>query len=185
MGAEPFCRSCRAAIDPGGPIEVAAADWAWAEFEYGGPVSDAIRAMKYQGRWEHARALAVPLVRSAGEAWDIVIPVPTTTERLLERGYNPARELARAWGRRVDGRAVGRRPGPKQVGRTRRERLDNLREVFFVRGTRVSGCRVLVVDDVVTTGATAESIALRLRRHGAIQVGFIALARTPRRSANG
>jgi predicted amidophosphoribosyltransferase len=119
------------------------------------------------------------MFRSAASAplgFDVVVPVPTTPERLRARGFNPARELARAWGGRVRARGARRRPGPAQVGRSRRERRSNLRGVFVAEPRWVAGRRVLVVDDVITTGATASAMVDELRLHGAAAVGVIALA---------
>jgi len=178
-GAEPFCRVCRDAIDPCGSVGRVDADWAYAEFEYGGALAEAICRMKYGGRWEIARPLGALMYRSVALApvtFDLVVPVPSTPERLRARGYNPARELARAWGRDVRAGAARRRPGPAQVGRSRRERRSNLRGAFVAEPRLVRGRRVLVVDDVITTGATASAMVDELRRCGAVAVGIAALA---------
>jgi len=186
-GSEPFCPVCREFVDPGGELWLGELDWAVAEFEYGGAARDAIRRMKYDGRWELARALGGAMARSVAASpfrFEVVVPVPTTGERLRERGYNPARELARAWGGRTEARAVRRRRGPAQVGRTRRERMKNLLGAFSADPARVSGRRILVVDDVITTGATAVAIASELRRRGARSVGIVACASAPERDAS-
>jgi ComF family protein len=178
IGAEPFCAVCGELVDPVGVLSVPGVDWAWAEFEYGGPVSEAIVRMKYLGRPDLARPFGRQMRRSVeayGRHFDVVLPVPTTWARLRERGFNPARELARAWPRR---RVVGgeRAAGPAQVGRSRRDRQANLRRAFSFRSDAVAGRRVLVVDDVITTGATVSTLAAGLRRAGAADVGVVAAA---------
>lgn len=181
IGREPFCRTCAASIDPAGALVHVEADWSWAEFDYGGPVAEAIRRFKYGDRPELGRPLGELLVRSVAAAplrFERVVPVPTTPARLRERGFNPARELARGFGRAVTPRALHRRPGPSQVGQSRDERQSNLAGVFDADPRAVLDRSVLVVDDVITTGATASAIVTELRRRGAKRVGFVAVART-------
>lgn len=181
-GREPFCSVCRHHVDPGGPLPLPAADWSWAEFEYGGAVRVAIQRMKYERRPEIARPLGACLERSVGRfevSFDLVVPIPTAPARLRQRGYNPARELARAW-RGARCASIGRRAsGPGQVGRSRADRRSSLRGVFSIAPDRVRDRRILVIDDVFTTGATASAFVERVRRAGARWVGFAALARTP------
>jgi ComF family protein len=122
----------------------------------------------------------------AAAAWpDLVVPVPLATERLAERGYNQAWELARRVARRagrpaspfVLERHLARVP---QAGLGRTERRRNLQGAFQVAdASKVAGRRIALVDDVVTTGATVAEAAGALMAAGAAAVQVWALARTP------
>lgn len=153
-----------------------------------GPVRALLLALKHGRR----RALAVPLARlmhaaAAGRldltAFDALVPVPLHWRRRRERGFNQAAALAEGLGRAA-GRPVLRRglvrarPTPPQSG-DRMARRRNVRGAFAVRGTPrgIRAKRLLLIDDVFTTGATAEECARVLRRAGAAAVGVYTLAR--------
>jgi ComF family protein len=159
--------------------------------DYGFPWDRLVADFKFHGRAELAGVLAQQLtaaVRTAGAPLpDTVVPVPMSARRLAERGYNQAWELAR----RVAGelalpasaslllRAVD---AAHQVELGRAERQRNLRNAFMVDGlqrTALQGRRVALVDDVMTTGATAHAAADALLRAGAAAVDVWVLARTP------
>jgi ComF family protein len=154
--------------------------------DYAAPWDRLLIAFKYHGRVDLADALAERLAAAVPEATvDLVLPVPLARERLAERGYNQAWELARrvarAQRRPADAtvleRALLRAP---QAGLGRAERRRNLQGAFRVaRPERIAGRRVALVDDVLTTGATAAEAALALRAAGAAAVEVWALARTP------
>lgn len=114
---------------------------------------------------------------------DLVVPVPTTVFRFLRRGYNQAALLARVvastLGRPLEGRALRRvRDRGSQGRRSHAERAERVRGCFAVaRPLAVVGRRVLLVDDVVTTGATASECAGALKDAGATWVGVLAFAR--------
>lgn len=117
---------------------------------------------------------------------DLIVPVPLHWRRFLGRGYNQAaviaRPLARALGLPVVGVLRRRRPTPPQSRLDRAARRRNLRGAFAVR--RPGRCRdrhILLVDDVVTTGATLEAAARCLRRAGAREITALTAARTPTR----
>jgi ComF family protein len=147
-----------------------------------------VYALKYQGWRELAPVLArrmttVPLPPEVDERNVVVVPVPTTRRRQRQRGYNQAALIARAYAARkgfevVDalGRAAG---GGSQVSLRPSQRRSNVREVFrsTSSSTGVAGRSVLLVDDVLTTGATACEAALALERAGAIGVSVITFAR--------
>jgi predicted amidophosphoribosyltransferase len=108
---------------------------------------------------------------------DAVTWAPTTVARRRERGFDQARLLARMVGRRVHlpvRRLLRRIDGPTQTGRSRAERLEGPR---FEGIGRVD--RVVVIDDVCTTGATLSASAAALRRAGSTRVHALVLARTP------
>lgn len=118
----------------------------------------------------------------------VVVPVPLHWTRRLRRGFNPAALLAAGLAEGLGlaccpGALRRRRRGRRQVGLGRRERRRALAGVFVVppRAARsIRGREVLLVDDVVTTGATLEACAEALRAAGARRVAGFALARTPR-----
>jgi ComF family protein len=157
--------------------------------DYGFPWDALIGAFKYGGRAELAGALAARLLAvlpPEAAAWpELVVPVPLARDRLAARGYDQAWELARRVARAIDcpadataiARADGRSP---QAGLDRAARRRNLRGAFAVPApARVAGRRIALVDDVLTTGATAAEAAQALHAAGAAAVGVWAVARTP------
>jgi len=116
---------------------------------------------------------------------DLLLPVPLAPARLAERGYNQAWELARRLATRIDRPAQAgllRRPrsGPRQARLDRQARRRNLRGSFEVVDPQaLAGRRLVLVDDVLTTGATAVEATRSLMRAGAAAVQVWALARTP------
>jgi ComF family protein len=165
----PFAR-CRCAVD------------------YGFPWDALVAGFKYHGRAELAAPLAERLLAALSPAdrdWpELVVPVPLAASRLAERGYDQAWELARrvgrALGRPADATALARLDGrTPQAGLRRAERRRNLRGAFrATRPERVAGRRVALVDDVLTTGATAAEATLALHAADASEVAVWTLART-------
>ncbi len=159
--------------------------------DYGFPWDRLIASFKFNGHAE----LAAPLARHITAAVvngklprpDVVLPVPLSPARLAERGYNQAWELARRIARNLAAPArtdVLLRPvdTAHQADLTRAQRLVNLRTAFMVdprQRALLAGRRVALVDDVLTTGATAREAALTLLRAGAGAVDIWVLARTP------
>jgi ComF family protein len=155
-------------------------------YQPGGATGRLVRAFKYDG----ARSLAAPLggLLAARYAWDadvLVLPVPLHRRRLLDRGYNQAVLLARVLARRrrlewtLD-TLVRLRDTPTQTRLPARERRRNLAAAFVVRRPHLVRRRdVVVVDDVVTTGATADACAGTLLAVGARRVRVYAFAHTP------
>jgi ComF family protein len=159
--------------------------------DYGFPWDRLVADFKFHGRVELAPALAQRLTQAVRDAAaplpQLVLPVPLHTERLAERGHNQAWELARrcsdalGLAARADllQRAV---PTAHQAELKRVERLANLRSAFLVDPAGrdlIAGRSVALVDDVMTTGATAEQCAQVLLRAGATDVQVWVLARTP------
>jgi ComF family protein len=181
-----FCAPCAASVErvEDGPPPDGAEGWL-AAFEYGGAIGTAITRLKYQGRADLAERLGrsmLPAAKRIGVV-DLVVPVPLHPRRLAERGYNQAALLAarvaRALGVKSAPRALSRsRDTPRQAALDRATRLLNVAGAFSVREReRVSGARVLLIDDVRTTGATLEGCIAALQGAGAQHVLALVLAR--------
>lgn len=147
--------------------------------------------LKHGDRTESAPLLAAWMARAGtmlvAEA-DVVAPVPLHRWRLLSRRYNQsavlARKIARLAGKPcVPDLLVRKRATPSQAGRNARERAENVRGAFRMGRHQVAGSRVLLIDDVLTTGATATACARTLRAAGAVAVDVLTLARVVRPEA--
>lgn len=159
--------------------------------DYRPPWPTLIAGFKFRQQVELAGVLAHALARVVQASHTpspvLVVPVPLSAPRLRERGFNQAWELARRISRRLGLRASAGtlhrvRDTAHQVGMTREQRAANLRDAFWVEpgaSRHIAQGRVALVDDVVTTGATAQAAALALRRAGAAAVDLWVLARTP------
>ncbi len=184
-----FCASCArtvvarpvAACPAGGDGRSFAAP-----FIYGGAVARAIVRFKYDPRPDLAAPLGELMRRGvahlAGYAPDVVVPVPLHPSRLTERGFNQAALLAKPIARELRARLLARalvrtRDTPKQASLGRSQRLHNVRSAFVARDAiDVKGKRILLVDDVRTTGATLLACEEALRRAGALEVRSLVLA---------
>jgi ComF family protein len=160
-------------------------DGAFAAYEYRFPIDRLVQRFKYSGDLAIGRWLALELARRVGAepAPDVLVPMPLTNERLRERGFNQAAQVARVLSEclRVPTglRMIERvRDAPSQSGLGRRARRANLRGAFRCRAP-LRGRHVVLVDDVITTGASADAACAVLRRAGAAHVDVWALARTP------
>lgn len=161
-----------------------------AVYRYEDPLPALVAGMKFRARLNLVRLLGELLAEellASAEApdwtWpDAIVPVPLHPQRLRQRGYNQALELARIVGRRlalpVDIACCRRiRSTQAQSALEERQRLTNIRGAFAV--TAPLPRHVAILDDVVTTGATVSELARLLRRNGCEQVDVWALARTP------
>jgi len=180
-----FCDACAQLVNPNEqahlddvPLVAAGA--------YEGPLSSAIVRFKYQGRAELAAPLAellAPFVAELGVGKDTpLVPVPLHARRLAERGYNQAALLASALGARVGHSAAPRlllraRETERQVGKSRTLRLTNAKSAFVLNRRAARPARVVLVDDVVTTGATVRACAQALALGGVQLAAVVALAR--------
>ena len=154
-----------------------------AMLHYSFPIDVAIKAMKFRRKLFYAPAFAETLAVARPllpPDIDAVLPVPLHWRRKAIRGFNQATELARPVAKSLGvplARNVRRtRSTPFQSGLDAAERARNLRSAFVV--TRPGSCgHVLIIDDVVTTGATTRALARRLLASGATKVSVLAVAR--------
>lgn len=178
-----FCGGCEPLIELA-PSAFRPPALAAAAFSYGGPIAAAIQSLKYRGRTDHAAVLGGLLAQSAlgvGGRVDAVIPVALYPRRLRARGFNQAAliagPVARALGVPLDvGRLRRVRDTDTQAGLSRADRTENLRGAFAASDG--AGARVLLIDDVRTTGATLASAAVALLEANHSLVMTLALART-------
>ena len=166
-------------------------DRAIAALDYDHPWDELVRRFKFDASLDLAGVLAQRLLdalrRSDVARPDWLLPVPLAAARLRERGYNQAWELARRVARRLpcasDARLLLRmKDTPHQLALPPDRRAANVRGVFAIEPRRrheLQGRSVALLDDVMTTGATAAEIALTLRQAGARSVQVWVLARTP------
>ncbi len=157
---------------------------------YEGRLKDCILAFKYEGRRPLARLLGgllAEVITSSPDEWqfDCIVPVPLDRKRESERGFNQAAELARELGRLLRRRVVEGglrrvRQVPPQTRLGRAEREKNVAGVFeAARRRELAGKRVLLVDDVFTSGATVRECATALSKAGVVGVLVLTVARTP------
>jgi competence protein ComFC len=152
---------------------------------FGGPLRQALHRLKYLGDVALGDILAQPMASLLADlSWslDLVVPVPMSSRRQHDRGYNQAallaRPLALAYGLSYQPRAMIKlRETPSQVGLSVNQRQDNVHRAFGAEARWVAGKRVLVIDDVTTSGATLQSCAAALRAAAADQVYCLTLAR--------
>ena len=163
-----------------------------AAFDYAAPWDGLIARFKFNDALELGPSLTQPLlraIRSSGVALpELLLPVPLSEIRLRERGYNQAWEIARRLGKALALRAdphllLRTKDTPHQLALAPGARAANVRGAFAVEPLRLRelrGTRVAVVDDVLTSGATAAEITRTLLQAGVANVQVWVLARTPR-----
>ncbi len=178
LGPAVLCGDCRS--------QAPAFDRALAPLLYQAPIDDLVAGFKYHHRLHWGRILGDLLadhLAHIAEPPQLLLPVPATAARLRERGFNQAAELARrlalrlgiAW--RTD-RLLRIREADHQQGLSGTQRRRNVRGAFACRGRLPA--RVALIDDVITTGATARSASVTLKGAGVEWVEVWAVARTPK-----
>ncbi len=151
-------------------------------WRYEPPVSHLIQGLK--DRHEHfwIPTLAEPLINRIDALPDLIVPTPIHWSRRIRRGFNQSQLLAAHLSRHLKCPArsilVKHTRTVAQKNLNRKKRLQNLKSSFTCKES-VQGKHIALVDDVVTTGATAEILARILKAHGASKVDIWALARTP------
>lgn len=160
-------------------------DAAWALWRYEHPVDRLIQALKYQGQLGLAQTFAqalAPVLAAGAQDWDGIIPLPLHPARLAERGFNQTHEISRHLARHL-GLALmphllqRTRATPPQASLPLDKRQANMRNAFHCPGG-VDKMSLLLVDDVLTTGATLAEAARTLKLLGASRVDVAVMART-------
>jgi ComF family protein len=175
-----ICYSCSA--------EKPSFDGARSAARYDGVVGEALRMLKYEQALWVAPDIAALLetclnAEYPGQTFDFVVPVPLHHVRRRERGYNQSALLARELGNRIrckvaPGLLRRIRPTATQTNLTAPQRLSNVKNAFQCRRRKwLAGRRVLLVDDVMTTGATVNACSKALKKGGAVSVHVITAAR--------
>ncbi|TVQ88439.1 MAG: ComF family protein [Chromatiaceae bacterium] len=203
-GIDPCCPRCALPFAPGQPPDQPCGrclrrpplfSRCRAVFRYEDPLPMLVGGLKFRARTELIRLLG-QLMADAFAAPerdrpaprmpfrpDAIVPVPLHPRRLRERGYNQTLELARILGRRlalpVDHRCCARvRATPPQAALDRRARAANIRGAFRASGA-LAGRRLVLLDDVVTTGSTVAELTRTLLAAGCAEIEVWTLARTP------
>jgi ComF family protein len=185
---EPLCPACRLELRWLDRAVEMAGLTVFAPVAYEGPARALVHALKFRGATLAARTMAAQIAAGAPEGVlmrGALIPVPLHPRRLRRRGFNQAGLLAGALGERTGLRVADclRRNGSArtQVGRDRTERLTGVDGAIAVHAGSSLPRRAIVVDDVVTTGATLSACAGALRAVGVAEVVGVAYALTPGR----
>lgn len=161
-------------------------------WHYGFPVDALISRFKHRRRWPLGRLMAQLLGQALSHRYaeglprpDLLLPVPLARSRLRQRGFNQAGMLSRWLSAQLhiscnERWLVRSRDTPAQQTLSARARRRNLRDAFCLSPhAAVSGLHLAIIDDVLTTGATAQALAVLLRKAGASRIDIYCLARTP------
>jgi len=188
------CRTCALPL-PAGPRQCGACiadppplDLALAAVPYAYPWSQVMADFKFHQHTGWATSFATlmrsaPWVEPALEAADLLIPMPLSRRRMSERGFNQAHLLARALepSKVLSGALLRIRDTPPQRTLPRKERLLSVRNAFAVdplQVTRIKGQRVVLLDDVMTSGASLHAAARAVHQAGAAHITALVFART-------
>ncbi|MBZ5593983.1 MAG: ComF family protein [Acidobacteriia bacterium] len=199
MAAEYFCVTCRTPFQNRFPLDESGRcrlcrtgargfDSAYCFGAYEGTLRELIHLFKYRRMKPLARTLSIYLMSALprDQRFDVVVPMPLHWRRQWRRGFNQsellASRIARSCGIPLKNAVRRIRSTETQAGLSNAKRRENVAGAFRMRHRRaVQGRRVLLIDDVMTTGATASACALALKRGGAKSVTLLALARVDRR----
>lgn len=165
-------------------------DFARAPYVYKGKVIEAVHNFKYNGAKYLAKPFAKLMLSSFNElnklsgGFDFIIPVPMHKDKLKKRKYNQAKLLADEVAKLTnlpveDNLLVKVKNTESQTKLARKERFKNMKDVFEITDKRkVKNKNILIVDDILTTGATTESMAKLLRKYHANKISVLTFART-------
>ncbi len=168
-------------------------DHVWAVFAYRSPFKELLHDVKY-ARKDHllkacrGPALSLAQAITSDHAYDAILPIPIHRLKLIKRHFNQAEVLAELLDPELTpplarSLLIKRHPIPSQTFLNHEERAINVYGAFKVRRPKkIAGRAFLLIDDVFTTGATADEAARTLKSHGARRVDLLALARTVRTS---
>mgnify|MGYP003113177229 CR=1 FL=1 len=157
-------------------------DTARAALRYDGNAIPVLLGFKHGGRTHLARLMAEMMARHLPPAADLIVPIPLDRKRLAKRGYNQAGLIARALAKRC-GFPLGidtlkrTRPTSSTAGLSRAGRFRAAQGAFAMHRSLAKGQHVILIDDVMTTGATVEAASRTLKRAGAERVDVLVFAR--------
>lgn len=180
LGQTPLCPVCAA-----GKCEL---DWIRSACVYDDASRNAVLPFKHTAKIHYAKFMAHAMINALQDLHidaDIVMPIPLANRRLFHRGYNQATLLARPIAKelnlKLDLNSVVRKYRPDMGHKNARERAQNISGVFSIKNpTAIKGKRILLVDDVMTTGATFAEIRKVLLKAGAVAVYGITFCRVVR-----
>lgn len=185
---EGICLPCTETLHPlKEPVAVKSAhiDFGLALYPYRA-IAESLYRFKYEGRQEYGAFYAQEIVKQHGQTLrllhpEAIVPVPVHRVRLQKRGYNQAQVVAEALGRAlsipVRDDLVNRvRPTAPQKELNLFERRNNLKSAFKLTGNDVKLESILLVDDIYTTGATMDALALLFRAQGVKRIFFVTVA---------
>jgi competence protein ComFC len=163
--------------------------WGFYGYSFEGPLREALHAFKFEGRKDVGRALVHGLagrIADLSDDFDVLVPLPVTEKRLKKRGFNQSfiisEEISKLTGRPIEYSTLRKvRETLDQFALSREERRRNIKGAFASRGGagQIKGMRVLLVDDLYTTGSTASEACKALLPLKPTEILFFALARTP------
>lgn len=176
------CNRCSRRLAAASPLTGAGSpglDRAWSSAPHEGVARDLVAGLKFRRLLPVAELMAdrIHWLAPANLLSGAIVPVPTATLRSIRRGFDPAAEIAKALATRLQSPltpCLTRRGGGRQVGKRRAQRIGHPPQIQ-VKGSVPRS--VLLVDDVLTTGATLSSCAAALRSHGAVRVVAVTFAR--------
>lgn len=162
-------------------------DYSHSSFTYAAPIDIWLQRLKSSRRIEWAQKLArLMLLQQPDNLTDVdaFTFVPSTRWSLMKRGYNPAEVIARELGKQLNkpiiAKLATRSHSREQKELNRHQRINNVGLHFHPTRKTLADEHIMLIDDVMTTGSTAHSMALILKDAGASQVGIWCLARTPK-----
>lgn len=190
----PLCPVCGAPVRPGLPCKECEEHppkfdqlRSWAAFA--GPLREALHSLKYRKNLGMGEIFSQPLAQiiiTEGWEFDIVIPVPLGKEHHRQRGFNQAQIIAYPVALRMNKRMVANalirtKETSSQVNLSPHQRYENLKDAFSAIPAKLKGRKVLLVDDVATTGATLNSCAETLRSAGVEKIYCLTVAKALRK----
>ena len=178
INAQAYCQTCSS--------HEKYVDIARSPFIYEGEIARLIKNFKYNKRYFFKDMFCEYMKRTCIKNMfdpDVVVYVPMTKREKRKRGFNQSKILAKQLSKIMNLPLVDAISKSKDTKRQatldKEQRLKNLQDAFTVEKSMVKGKKVLIVDDVTTTGATAESIAKKLKKAGAVKVMLITVASVP------
>ncbi|MBU4484949.1 ComF family protein, partial [bacterium] len=191
LSSDTFCKNCEGLLNPFDnysfklPLKPTYFDKAYSIYPFEGPMLNILHKFKYNRRVDLCKSLIDEVLKKLDLTYDFIIPVPMDRFRLIQRGYNQSLLLARALSSRTGVpmliNTLIKKHIKRQVGMSREGRLKNISGNIYVNPKyfeKIDGSKVLVLDDVVTTGATLNECAKVLKGANAALVDIFAIART-------